>query len=351
MASLSYRRGRSAVALLALLFSPVLQAKAPADPIPAATARAVVHKTIELVEAEGLYPRKQEEYAAAKASLLIALGAAGDPVDRQALFQHVTTLLHTLDTDGHSFIKTASVSRQYEQHVDATRTPASSFALVPTAHGQALHWTPPQSLADMRIDAPLFLKRFNSDYAATPGADQACALVVDLSAQLGGNAWPPLIAMRPLFGEGNPASWVLRDGKRIAYVKPAELRLANTQYGGAAGNPLQRFSGAPFAVVVARNTASAGEMLLIALMGEGARARSFGETSYGMTTANKTHRLPDGSSLILTSTRYAIGDAPIIRGGIPPQVPAKPGALASETVRQAAEWAAQASPMCHQPST
>ena len=347
MAHHRFSRLGCVVALAALVCATPLQAApAPADPIPAATARAVVRQTIDLVEAEGLYPRKQEEYAAAKAKLMAALEQAGDPVDRQVLFGHVTSLLRTLDADGHSFILTASSTRQFEQHVAATRSVASSFALVPTAHGQVLHWTPPQSVADMKVDAPLFLQRFHADYAATANAEQACALVVDLSAQLGGNAWPPLIAMHPLFSVGNPAAWVMRDGQRVAFVKPPELRVMQTQYGGGTDNPLQRFSGAPFGVVVGKGTSSAGEMLLIALLGERTRARTFGQTSYGMTTANKTHQLADGSVLLLTSTRYAIGDDPIIRGGIAPQVPAEEGQSAAETVRQAAEWAAQNAPLC-----
>jgi hypothetical protein len=58
-------------------------------------------------------------------------------------------------------------------------------------------------------------------------------------------------------------------------------------------------------------------MLLMALMGE-ERVRTFGQTSYGMSTANATYPLPDGATLVLTQSRYALGNGPVFRGGIPP---------------------------------
>lgn len=342
----------SAIAMAsgALLILPNALAQAPAmpDPIPAHTARAVVQQTIQLVESEGLYPRKRDEYANAKARLLAALDDAGAQVDRQSLFQQVNALLATLDADGHSSIRAPSSGRRVQQGLANARAQgtASSFALVLTAHGQVLHWTPPQSLGDLQTEAPLFLQRLHADYATTPGADKACALVVDLSAQLGGNAWPPFIAMHPLFGPANAAAFVARDGARTAFVKPLQLRKMETRYGGRADNPLQRFAGAPLAVFVDQRTSSAGEMLLVALMGEGPRTRTFGQTSFGATTANVAHRMADGSMLALTTSRYAVGDAPVIRSGIAPEVPTRPGESARDTLLHAATWAAQSSPLC-----
>lgn len=337
---------------ITLLATSAALAVAPAsvDRIPTATARAVVERTIELVETQALYPRDQQEYAAAKAQLTRALDGAGDEVDRQAVIVPIATLLNTLDTDHHAFIMVPRWQQYNQQTLSTARAQpqaqASSFALASTARGQVLRWTPPQSMGDIRTEAPLFLARFLKDHAATPGADKACALVVDLSAQVGGNAWPPLIAMHPLFSQSNRAWTVNRDGVRKGIVDPQQLRLAQTQYGGGHVNPLQRFVGMPIAVVVDHKTASAGEMLLVALMGEGARVRTFGHTSHGATTANVTHILADGSLLALTTARYAVGDAAPIRGGIPAQVPTRTGATIDEAAREAAEWASQASPSC-----
>ncbi len=347
-----YRVVGNGMVVIALLLAPPARAEAPgmADPIPAATARAVVQKTIELVEADGLYPRSQDEYAAARARLLAALDGTGEQVDRQALFRHVTAMLQTLDADGHTMIFPPVVDRQFRQDFSVARTAArmSSFALVPTAHGQVLHWTPPQSYGDLKTEGPLFVQRFAADYAALPDAARSCALVVDLGVQYGGNAWPILMTMHPLLSQANRAVFVRRDGARERLFEPQQLPGMQAYFGGDARNPLVRFSGQPLAVVVDGKTSSAGEMLLVALLGEGERVRTFGHTSQGSTTANRSHALPDGSVLLLTTSRYALGDAAPIRGGIPPQVPATTGAPHADTVREAAEWASQASPLCRQ---
>jgi C-terminal processing protease CtpA/Prc len=86
-------------------------------------------------------------------------------------------------------------------------------------------------------------------------------------------------------------------------------------------------------------------MLLVALLGE-ARVQTFGSTSYGLSTANATYRLADGSSLVLTQSRYALGDGPVYQGGIAPMHPAAKDAPVDDAVKAAAEWAAANSPQC-----
>lgn len=348
----TYRILGGGMAFIALLLAAPARPEAPGmiDPIPAATARAVVHKTIALVEADGLYPRSRDEYAAAKARLLGALDSAGEQVDRPALFQHITAMLQTLDADGHTMIFPPVVERQFRQDFSVARSAPriSSFSLVPTAHGQVLHWTPPQSYGDLKTEGPLFVQRFTADYAALRDAAGSCALVLDLGGQHGGNAWPVLMTMHPVLSQANRAVFVKRDGARERLFDFQQLPGMQAYFGGDARNPLARFSGQPLAVVIDGKTSSAGEMLLVALLGEGERIQTFGHTSQGSTTANRSHVLPDGSMLLLTTSRYALGDTAPIRGGIPPQVPAPAGATHASTVRQAAEWAAMASPLCRQ---
>ena len=84
---------------------------------------------------------------------------------------------------------------------------------------------------------------------------------------------------------------------------------------------------------------------MIALLGE-ARVQTFGSTSSGMTTANATYPLPDGSTLVLTQSRYAIRDRPVIRGGIEPMHQIHPGASSVDRVDSAAEWVAANSVSC-----
>lgn len=336
---------RLGLALAGLLLAGAVQAAEAPQPDLIATplAKEVVRRTIELVEANALHPRDRQEYADARQKLLAMLDGAGGQTDRQLLFQQVNAMLWTLDVDRHSFI-TAPVRYQLVRKAvqSASAAQPASFGSIGTARGKVLHWTPPQSMGSMDLEAPSFLKRFDADAAALPSLAGTCALVVDLSAQRGGNAWPPFAAMHPLFSAGNTAVMVDRDGVRQRFVHPQTLVQIEQRHGGGIQNPLRRFAGTPVAVVVGENTSSAGEMLLIALMGEGARVRTFGATSHGFTTANMTYPLADGSTLVLTERRYALGDGPVIRGGIPAQVPAAAGAA----LAMAAEWAAAQSPLC-----
>ena len=330
-------------AVCALSFAAATAAGA-AETMPLALARAVTDQTISLVESKGLYPRRQEEYAHAKQELLAAVDGQAADVDRADLYARIRKLLDTLDTGGHSFLFPPQAPGQPALPPPAgPRVPP--FQLVATGHGTVLRWVPP-AITDMAPAAmAAYVRSVYDEAAALPGAARACALVVDLTGQTGGNAWPPFIAMYPLFGHANKARWVDRDGKAIPVVDRAGLAGMAARDAGDRANPFTPFAAGPLAVLVGAKTASAGEMLLVALMGE-ERVRTFGQTSYGMTTANKVYWLPDGAMLLLTETRYALGDGPVFRGGIAPMQPAPKDEPVEASLRTAAEWAAAHSPRC-----
>jgi len=333
---------RAAVCALSFALASVASAvDNPTQAIPLALARTVTDQTIGLVEGKGLYPLRQEDYAQAKRELLALVDGKAQDVDRADLYAHINKLLATLDSDRHSFLMPPHVPGQYPP--PAPRRPA--FQLIATGHGTVLRWMPPASNASTFENFSSDVKRFYDEAATLPGVKQACALVVDLSEQTGGDAWPPFIAMYPLFGNANKARWVDRDGKSIPFVDRAGLAALAAQHVGDRANPLASFATGPLAVLVGANTASAGEMLLMALMGE-ERVRTFGQTSYGMATVNKTYPLPDGAALVLTERRYALADGPVYRGGIPPMQPAPKGEPVDTSLRTAAEWAAANSPRC-----
>jgi len=323
-----------------------IAADLPEDQEPHLLASEVVNKTIELVEAKGLYPRQQSEYAQAKGELLAALaGQAGD-IDRKDLYARIGKLLRTLDVDGHSFIMPPV--RQFEPQGRAVwpyPLHPTMFKLVTTDLGTVLRWVPPAIVGAGSARFANYLEPFYGEAVLRPELAEACALVVDLSEQTGGNAWPPLIAMYPLLGDANKANWVDRDGNRRPVVSRAELESMNRQYAGERTNPLARFANTPLAVLVGERTASAGEMLLVALLGE-ERVQTFGRTSFGMSTSNGTYPLADGSTLVLTVDRYALGDGPVYRGGIPPMHPGAAGESLDASLRAAAKWAAAHSPNC-----
>lgn len=223
--------------------------------------------------------------------------------------------------------------------------PPPTFQLLKTDDGTVLRWTPPPIVnSGVSAIAP-YLKRFYDEAGAMPDIAQACALVVDLSEQSGGNAWPPFVAMYPLFSDTNKANWVDRDGKRTPFVSRANLEGMDRTFGDGRANPLRRFGSGPVAVVAGKRTASAGEMLLIALLGD-TRVQTFGNTSSGMTTANATYSLADGSTLVLTQSRYSLGNGPIYRGGVAPMHPLGPEETLNDGVTMAVKWVAANSPRC-----
>jgi C-terminal processing protease CtpA/Prc len=121
-----------------------------------------------------------------------------------------------------------------------------------------------------------------------------CGWVVDLRENGGGNMWPMLGGLRPLLGEGvigsfisggvASMSWHARDGIDVRPVP----QLA----------PLES---AYVAVLTSPRTGSSGEAVAISFR-ERPHTRSFGLPTAGLSTANATFRLPDGSMLQLTTS-------------------------------------------------
>lgn len=339
------------VAALLVMATFARAADAPTDAMPLPLARALVDKTIALVESRGLYPRKQSDYALFKAALLADVDGHIQKVDRMVLYRDINGLLAMLDTGQHphSFLiapPPPGPAPDIMPAPPAEPLDTSTFKLLDTGHGMVLRWVPPAVPGFMSEAYQAgYVKRFYEEPAARPEFMQACALVVDLSEQTGGNAWPPFIAMYPLFSDANKARWVDRDGKRTPFV--SRTRLASMAQPNAAGrtNPLARFATGPLAVVVGERTASAGEMLLVALLGE-ATVQTFGQTSFGQTTVNGVHPLPDGSTLVLSEMRYALGDGPVYRDGIEPMHPQPKGEPVATSIHAAAAWAAAHSPQC-----
>ena len=332
--------------LAAMFFTPAVGAQAPAQTMSVSLARDVASKTVALVESRGLYPRQQAEYDRARMALLAILEGQPSDIDRTELYARITGLLATLDTNGHSFL----IPARHELTVQRTQTassdlPPATFLVLQTSKGKLLRWTPPPSVNNSMTAIGPYLTRFHDEAETTPDITDTCALVVDLSEQTGGNAWPPLVAMHPLFSDANNAMWVDRDGKRTALMNRAGLQEMRQRTGEGRANPLSRFDEGPLAVVTDKRTSSAGEMLLIALLGE-ARVQTFGSTSSGMTTANATYPLPDGSTLVLTQSRYAIGNGPVVRGGIEPMRQINPKENSADRIARAAEWVAANSVGC-----
>jgi hypothetical protein len=144
-----------------------------------------------------------------------------------------------------------------------------------------------------------------SDALAAADDDNLAGIVVDLRGNGGGNMWPMLAGLSPLFGDESVGT----------FVEPGGTRLDWTMANGAAGiegNAISRIderhtfsAGLPrVAVLLDGLVASSGEAVAIAFRGRPA-TRSFGQPTCGLSTANSSFIIGDGGVLNLTTARMA----------------------------------------------
>jgi C-terminal processing protease CtpA/Prc len=92
-------------------------------------------------------------------------------------------------------------------------------------------------------------------------------------------------------------------------------------------------------VLTGRRTVSAGETVALAFKGR-AQTLLMGEPTAGLTTANATYPLSDGSMLVLTFCQEADGSGHVCDGSIVPDklVPAVPAAGDDPAKEAAVSW-------------
>ncbi len=126
------------------------------------------------------------------------------------------------------------------------------------------------------------------------GRPDACAAVVDLRGNGGGDMGPMFAGLSPLLPDGTALSFVNRMGTTDVIID------GNSVIGG--GTPTATAGGKlnlPVAVLIDGDTASSGEATLLAFRGLD-NVRTFGEPTAGFASANMVYDYPDGRSLMLT---------------------------------------------------
>lgn len=176
-----------------------------------------------------------------------------------------------------------------------------------------------------------------------------CGWVVDLRGNTGGNMWPMIAGVGPIVGEGvlgffvDPDSvvntWTYEHGtsRNDGYI--------NTRVDG----PYRLLKeGPPVAVLTDGQTASSGEATAIAFRGR-PETKSFGQETWGVSTANRSFVLSDGAMLFLTVSTMADRTGLLYGGKIPPDqivAGAKTGDPASDAPMAAAVDWLQIQPAC-----
>ena len=126
---------------------------------------------------------------------------------------------------------------------------------------------------------------------------EACAAVVDLRGNDGGDMGPMYAGLSPLLPDGTALSFVSRMGTTDVVID------GNSVTGG--GTPTTTSGGkleVPVAVLTDGITASSAEATLLAFRGLD-NVRTFGEPTAGYASANVVLDYPDGRSLMLTTAK------------------------------------------------
>lgn len=142
------------------------------------------------------------------------------------------------------------------------------------------------------------------DGVASLARERPCGWIVDLRGNGGGDMWPMLAGLGPLLGEGETGGSVGADGARSAWIYRGGAAIYRDSRGtehpyARVGPPRPTLTPAPpVAVLHDRGTASSGEALAVAFRGRPG-TRSFGERTWGASTATRGVRLPDGANMVV----------------------------------------------------
>lgn len=251
--------------------------------------------------------------------------------------------------DGHSyFMAPAQMSRLAETPVSNARTgrppmPPQGRLLAP---GVGYLHVPGFAGGEHRAQQA-FASELQRIIAAL-GTDGACAFVVDLRDNSGGNLWPMIVGLGPLLGEGDVGAAVYPDStRRTFWYRDGKAGLEDfVQLRVYAPHRLER-PPAAVAVLTGRATASAAEVLAAAFRAA-ARTRSFGAPTRGAHTSTRVFPLADGAAIVLAvaATSNRLGETFV--GPIEPDEPVASARRRSETaldedpvVRAAVAWLAR----------
>lgn len=137
----------------------------------------------------------------------------------------------------------------------------------------------------------------------------ACGFVIDLSAHQGGNMWPGLEGLGPLFG-ADAVVGSFRRAQSWRIEKPS-----GSEDGGLWRDAVAQL---PVAVLVGPHTASSGEAIAVAFSGRPATA-FFGRKTRGLATSNQMVPLGDGMvAFVMTSEMLDRHGQAFPNGIVPP---------------------------------
>lgn len=240
-----------------------------------------------LVRDRAYYADRLDFDALRQQAALVAADAS-DASDTHPFVRSVVTSLN----DGHSGFFTPDQVRSMSANDDRS-------GAVPTASYDdgVLYLSLPGTGADPR--SPAGVAYIDAAHEAFR-EQEACAVVVDVASNGGGNVFTMLSALAPVLGPGPTVSYRERDGETITYrIEPDGSVAADND---VLAPPPDSFNpvDVPMAVLQGPSTASSGEAVVMATRGR-PDTRTFGIPTAGLPTGNEFIELPDGAALNLTT--------------------------------------------------
>ena len=158
-----------------------------------------------------------------------------------------------------------------------------------------------------------------------------CGIIIDLTWNQGGNMWPMMGGIAPLYDEGTVLVFHARDeSDQIIQVQDDQLKVNGATYPEAAHLPPVRPLPRYVALILSNRTASSGEIVALGFRGQ-ENVRTFGEVTAGQTTANWSTTLDNGGRLALASAHIADRTESIQRGPLHPDVRSESARLDAES--------------------
>lgn len=221
--------------------------------------------------------------------------------------------------DRHSFLLPPS-----EAKVNSENTSADSFQLVSeTLSGKAYVSVPAYS-GEHRGRQTAFANELQARLGKL-SASSPCGWIVDLRSNTGGSMWPTLAGLAPILGNGVFGYLVGSDRTLDWFVRDNASGTGSTTNTQATQPvPLIVEGKATVAVLFGAATGSSGEAITVSFIGR-PHTRSFGQPTAGLSTGNRTVKLSDGATLVVTTTVFSDRNGKRYGGKIEPDEPVAAG--------------------------
>jgi hypothetical protein len=300
---------RGSVLLLSILLDGPTAAQDPKPGRASPAASGYLEKALDIMQEHSIR-RDKVDWAGVRAKAFEKAGAAQTPAQTHAAIRFALGQLN----DKHSFLQPAANSLEgllIEALASSIPKPAGrmlegrwGYTLVPGCFGGR------KGAREAYLATLLGVVR-KLDEQGPQG------WIIDLRGNVGGDMWPMLAGIGPVLGEGEVGAfvkpggkekWFYRDGRamegeKVAMAAPAVYQLKRAH--------------PHVAVLTDGKTASSGEAIAIAFRGR-AKARSFGQPTMGLSTANEDFRLSDGATLFLTVATMADRTGKLYGGAVEP---------------------------------